>query len=233
MFWMNMLHAQKANWAGYSAGAIPDDLSSVVANSPTKLTFTVTGKVNSYWFTYNELSQITPMPVAWDITSPGAKAGSGGCSAAPYGTADTACTAVYTFLSKQAGYNPANPNATNNSFSTYATNPIWQVVDGPFRLTHFDATGNVTMVPNPTYSGPIKPTIKKFIELPYTSDSAEYNALVGGQVNVGLPPVPGHHRVHVQPAGRRSQQPPVEQLHPRPALHLVDQLLPVQLRLHR
>jgi peptide/nickel transport system substrate-binding protein len=188
MFWMNMLHAQKANWAAYSAGAMPDDLSSVVANSPTQLTFTVTGKVNSYWFTYNELSQITPMPVAWDITAPGAKAGSGGCSAAPYGTADAACTAVYTFLSKQAGYNPANPNATNNSFSTYATNPIWQVVDGPFRLTHFDATGNVTMVPNPTYSGPIKPTIKKFIELPYTSDSAEYNALVGGQVNVGYLP---------------------------------------------
>ena len=98
------------------------------------------------------------------------------------------CTAVYTFLSKQAGYNPANPNATNNSLSTYATNPIWQVVDGPFRLTHFDATGNITMVPNPTYSGPIKPTIKKFIELPYTSDSAEYNALVGGQVNVGYLP---------------------------------------------
>ncbi len=188
MFWMNMLHAEKANWAGYSAGAIPDDLSSVVANSPTKLTFTVTGKVNSYWFTYNELSQITPMPVAWDITSPGAKAGSGGCSAAPYGTADTACTAVYTFLSKQAGYNPANPNATNNSFSTYATNPIWQVVDGPFRLTHFDGTGNITMVPNPSYSGPVKPTIKKFIELPYTSDSAEFNALVGGQVNVGYLP---------------------------------------------
>jgi len=188
MFWMNMLHAEKANWAGYSKGAIPDDLSGVTINSPTKLTFNVTGKVNTYWFTYNELSQISPLPVAWDITSPGAKAGSGGCSAPAYGTADAACTAVYTFLSKQAGYNPANPNATNNSFSTYATNPIWQVVDGPFRLTHFDATGNVTMVPNPTYSGPIKPTIKKFIELPYTSDSAEYNALVGGQVNVGFLP---------------------------------------------
>ena len=26
MFWMNMLHAQKANWAGYSAGAIPDNV---------------------------------------------------------------------------------------------------------------------------------------------------------------------------------------------------------------
>ena len=26
MFWMNMLHAEKANWAGYSPGAMPDDI---------------------------------------------------------------------------------------------------------------------------------------------------------------------------------------------------------------
>ena len=60
---------------------------------------------------------------------------SGGCAAAAYGTADAACAAVYTFLSKQAGYDPANPKAPNNSLSTYATNPLWQVVDGPFHLT--------------------------------------------------------------------------------------------------
>jgi peptide/nickel transport system substrate-binding protein len=189
MFWMNMLHAEKANWAGYAPGTIPDDIKSITENSPTELTFTLTSSVNSYWFTYNELSQLTPMPLAWDITAAGAAPGSGGCSAAPYGTADTACAAVYTFLSKQAGYDPANPKGANNSLSTYATNPIWQVVNGPFRLTHFDATGNVTMVPNPTYSGPVKPTIKKLVLLPFTSDSAEYNALVGGKVNVGYLPV--------------------------------------------
>jgi peptide/nickel transport system substrate-binding protein len=188
MFWMNMLHAEKANWAGYAAGTMPDDIKSIVVNSPTQLTFTLTAPVNSYWFTYNELSQITPMPLAWDITSAGAPAGSGGCANAPYGTVDTQCAAVYTFLSNQAGYNPANPKAANNSLSTYATNPIWQVVNGPFKLTHFDATGNITMVPNSTYSGPVKPTIKKLVMLPFTSDSAEYNALVGGKVNVGYLP---------------------------------------------
>jgi peptide/nickel transport system substrate-binding protein len=188
MFWMNMLHADKANWAGYAPGTIPDNVQNVTINSPTQLTFTLTGPVNSYWFTYNQLSQITPMPNAWDITSAGAAPNSGGCAAAAYGTADTQCNAVYTFLSKQAGYDPANPNATNNSFSTYATNPLWQVVDGPWKLTSFDASGDVTMVPNPTYSGPVKPTIKKFVELPYTSDEAEFNALVGGKVNVGYLP---------------------------------------------
>jgi peptide/nickel transport system substrate-binding protein len=189
MFWMNMLHSEKANWAGYAAGTIPDDVKNITENSPTELTFTLTSSVNPYWFTYNELSQLTPMPMAWDITASGASPGSGGCSAAPFGTADTQCAAVYTFLSKQAGYDPANPKGANNSLSTYATNPIWQVVNGPFRLTHFDATGNITMVPNPTYSGPVKPTIKKLVMLPFTSDTAEYNALVGGKVNVGYLPV--------------------------------------------
>jgi len=66
-----MTPAQKANWAGYSPGALPDDIQSITVNSPTQLTMQLTGPVNSYWFTYNELSQITPMPNAWDVTSSG------------------------------------------------------------------------------------------------------------------------------------------------------------------
>jgi peptide/nickel transport system substrate-binding protein len=188
MFWMNMLHAQKDNWAAYSAGAMPDDIQTITVNSPTQLTFTLTSPVNSYWFTYNQLSQITPMPDAWDVTATGAAPNSGGCATAAYGTADAACTAVYTFLSKQAGYDPANPKAANNSLSTYATNPLWQVVDGPWRLTHFDASGNVTMTANKTYSGATKPTITTFKEVPYTSDTAEFNALVAGNLDVGYLP---------------------------------------------
>ena len=188
MFWMNMLHADKENWADYSSGALPDNLKSVTVDSPTQVTFTLTSSTNPYWFTYNELSQITPMPVAWDIAATGAAAGSGGCSAAAYGTADAKCDAVYNFLSKQAGYDPANPEGTNNSLSTYATNPIWQVVDGPWKLTKFDSSGNITMVPNKTYSGPVKPTISQFKEVPFTTDSAEFNALVSGSIDVGYLP---------------------------------------------
>jgi peptide/nickel transport system substrate-binding protein len=178
MFWMNMLHAEKANWAGYSPGAIPDILQNVAVDSPTQLTFTLTKPVNTYWFTYNQLSQITPMPNAWDITAKGGAPDSGGCATGAYGTVDSQCKKVYNFLSKQA-----------NSLSTYATSPIWGVVDGPWKLSSFNASGNVTFVPNPTYSGPVKPTLKKFIELPYTSEAAEFNALVGGKVTVGYLPV--------------------------------------------
>ena len=189
MFWMNMLHADKDQWADYTAGTgIPDDVSSITVNSPTKLTMQLKSPVSSHWFTYNELSQLTPMPMAWDKTSDGAAAGSGGCASAPYGTADAKCDAVFTYLSKASGFDPSNPKGANNSMSTYATNPLWQVVDGPWKLSKFDASGNVEFVPNTKYSGPIKPTLKKFIEVPFTTDTAEFNALVGGTIDVGYLP---------------------------------------------
>ena len=44
------------------------------------------------------------------------------------------------------------------------------------------------MVPNPSYSGPVKPTISVFKEVPFTSDSAEYNSLVAGDLDFGYLP---------------------------------------------
>jgi peptide/nickel transport system substrate-binding protein len=191
MFWMNMMHAQPAGFAGYAPGTMPDNLTGITINSPTSITFNLKSKVNNYWFTYNQLAEITPMPAAWDITSLTGASGSGGCSSTVYGTTDKQCTAVYDFLSEQSGYNPANPGSTDtsNAFSTYATSKIWHVVDGPWQLSTFDASGNISFVPNPTYSGPIKPTLTKFSEVPFTSEPAEFNALAGGNVNVGFLPI--------------------------------------------
>lgn len=184
---MNIYHAQPSNFCGYVKGLFPDNVTNVT-HTATSVTFTFNKAYNQHWILYNELSQITPMPVAWDIDAAGASPGSGGCGAAAYGTADAACTKVYTFLANEAGFNPNNPSAANNSLSTYATNPLWQVVDGPWKLSAFNPDGQVTMVPNTSYSGPVKPTLKSFTELPYTSDSAEFNALVGGNLSVGYVP---------------------------------------------
>jgi peptide/nickel transport system substrate-binding protein len=193
VFWMNMMHADKNSFGAYVPGidAIPDDVTNVVATSPTEVTFTLSGPVNTNWYTYNNLSQITPMPKAWDVTAAGAAPGSGGCFSGTYGSAstDTACTKVFDYLATEAGYNPSNPKAANNSFSTYATNPLWQIVDGPWHLTSFDATGNVTMEPNSSYSGPVKPKLAKFVEAPFTDEPTEYNALLGGKLNVGYLPL--------------------------------------------
>ncbi len=188
VFWMNLLHAAKSNWAGYAGGGFPADVTSVVADSPTQLTFTFDKAYNTRWITDNALSQITPLPLAWDISAPGGAPGSGGCSAEAFGSGDGPCTTVYQFLSRQAGYDPITRTTTKSQLSTYATNPLWQVVDGPWRLESFDPSGRVVMVPNRTYSGPVKPTLAKFVELPFTSDAAELQALSAGRVDIGYLP---------------------------------------------
>jgi peptide/nickel transport system substrate-binding protein len=189
LFWMNMMHSNKTEWAGYTPSFIPDNVRAVTVDSPTTLTFTLSGPVNPEWFTSNQLSQITPLPVAWDVTSPGASAGSGGCSTAAFGSADPKCKAVYSFLSTQAGANPSGPNAANSALGKYAQNPLWQVVDGPWRLTSFDTSGNASFVPNTHYSGFPKPTLSKFVEVPFATENDEYQDLVGGHLTAGYLPL--------------------------------------------
>ena len=115
-----------------------------VTASGNTVTFTFNKAYNAHWILYNELSQITPMPIAWDITSASGAPGSGGCSSAAYGSGDAACGKVYTFLADAAGFNPNNPSAANNSLATYGSNPLWQIVDGPWKLKAFNPDGQVT-----------------------------------------------------------------------------------------
>lgn len=190
MLWFNILHAEKTNYGNYVPGglSIPTTIKSVTVKTPTTLVFTLTRSVNPNWFTNDQLWEPVPMPLAWTKTSTSGAAGSGGCAAAPFGTADAECSAVYTYLSEQAGVNPTKPTSTNDALPTYATNPLWQVVDGPFHLTSFTPTGDVKMAPNPDYSGPNKPTFTQLIEEPFTTSQAEYNALATGQIDVGYLP---------------------------------------------
>lgn len=50
-------------------------------------------------------------------------------------------------------------------------------MDGPFRLQSFTSTGEVTLVPNPHYSGSPKASISRLVELPFTSEAAIYNEI--------------------------------------------------------
>ena len=194
VFWLNMMQVEKGVWAGYVPGTIPDDIKSISA-SGAKLTITLNGPVNPNWFTYNELSQITPMPMAWNLTAAGTKGTCGtasfssvtvqktttskGTTYTPVSSAAKSCAAVYTYLDSQA-----------KKISSYTTSPIWTVVDGPWTLKggSMDTSGNVTFVPNTKFSGPQKPTLSKFVEVPYTSDDAEFNALAAGKLDVGYLP---------------------------------------------
>jgi peptide/nickel transport system substrate-binding protein len=155
VFWLNMELAEPANFGGYTG--FPGNVKDITVVSPTELTMVMDQGYSPTWFLYNELSQITPMPTAWDRTASGASR----C-----GTAVSDCAAVYNYLNGQA-----------KDLSTYATSPLWAVVDGPWRLSAFNADGHVTFVPNKSYSGPVKPKLAAFSEVPFTTDAAEYDVL--------------------------------------------------------
>uniref|UniRef100_UPI0023F14034 ABC transporter substrate-binding protein n=1 Tax=Ferrimicrobium acidiphilum TaxID=121039 RepID=UPI0023F14034 len=69
IFWMNLLKANKTSYGAYVPGAFPDNVVSYSAPNPSTVVFQLNRSYNPTWFTYNELSQITPLPIAWDRTS--------------------------------------------------------------------------------------------------------------------------------------------------------------------
>jgi peptide/nickel transport system substrate-binding protein len=172
-FMMNLVKANKTQWCQYTPGEMPDNVKSYQASGPRTVVFHLTGPVSPLWFTDNELGVLYPLPQqAWDKTSASGKVGN-------YDTTASGAKAVWNFLVNQA-----------KDEKTFATNPLWKVVDGPWLLKSFDTTGRAVFVPNPKYSGPDKAHLSQFIEVPFTSDSSEFDVLrAGTQIDVGyLPP---------------------------------------------
>jgi peptide/nickel transport system substrate-binding protein len=164
VFFMNLLVADKDNYGNYTPGEFPDNVKSYVAVNPSTVQFTLNRSYSPLWFDTAELTDITPFPQQeWDRTSAGGPVGN-------YDLTSSGAVAVNKFLISQA-----------QQLDAYSTNPIWQVVDGPWRLKSFSTRGDVDLVPNTAYSGPgSKPRLTELIERPFTSDTAEFNALLAG-----------------------------------------------------
>jgi len=178
VFWLHMMDADLSNWGGALPGGIPTNISSISTASANQVTLHLTKAYSSLWYTYNELSQITPMPMAWDVTTMGAAPGSGGCTTDSSADHWAKCKAVYNFLAGQA-----------KDSSTYASSPIWSVVSGPFKLTSYNSSGADTFAVNPKYSGSPKPRISTLKYVPYTSQTTEYTGVSSGQADIGqIPP---------------------------------------------
>ena len=174
MFFLNMYHSDPSAYCGYVPGyGIPDQVASASAPNDSTVVINFTKAVNPNWMLYNYLSEIVPMPDAWDVSAAGTPST---CATGTYGAAatDTACKAVVTYLQKYA-----------ESTADYA-NSFWQSgTDGPYELTAFDNLGNATFVPNPTYAGPQKSQVAEVQELAFTSATAEANDLRSGTVDLG------------------------------------------------
>ncbi len=172
-FWINLLKANKASFAAYIPGEFPDNLKSYKIVNAKTIVLTLTGSYNPTWFTYDQLSQITPLPQqVMDKTSASGTVGN-------FDQTTAGAVSVFNFLTAQA-----------KDISTYGTNPLWKTVDGPWTLVNYQSGGYIKFQANPAYSGPTKPKLKYFVEQPFTSDTAELNVLrSGNSIDYGyLPP---------------------------------------------
>ena len=62
-------------------------------------------------------------------------------------------------------------------------------MDGPYKLTAFNnTTGAYTMAPNPNYGGPHSAKVPTLQAVPYTSDTAEFNAVLSHSIDIGYMP---------------------------------------------
>ncbi|HVA22422.1 MAG TPA: ABC transporter substrate-binding protein [Candidatus Micrarchaeia archaeon] len=172
LFDFNLLRANRANVPSYHQGGFPANVTRFHVLSPTRFQVTFNRAYDRTWLLWNELDYLTPLPQhAWDRTGVSGSVGNAD-------ETTSGAVAVYKFLSKQS-----------SDVGSYAQSPLWKVVDGPWRLhSYIAATGFLSLVPNPRYSGPVKPTIAKIEEVPFTSSTAEFDALRAGAVDYGYLP---------------------------------------------
>ncbi len=212
IFWMNLLSAATdplaptvgtttspgPGWGAAVPGGFPQNVASYTQTGTYQLQLKLNASYNPTWYTDNELSQIYPLPqAAWDRLSAGGTVGNYDSSAQSRALAPASAHLP------AGAYLPTDPgsassgalgvaqflNLQSQDLSTYATNPLWKVVDGPFVLRSFTPSGYAKLVPNSKYSGSPKPTISAFVEEPFTSDTAEYNALRTKSLTIGyIPP---------------------------------------------
>jgi peptide/nickel transport system substrate-binding protein len=178
LFWYYLLRAavkaSAANWGQYVPGQFPMSVTSVSAPNKYTVVFNLNKGYNPGYFLNNQLADTDntyAMPSkAWNETAAGTHTNNWKNPAV--------ALKIYNYLNKQGA-----------SVSTFASNPLWKVVSGPFKLKSFSATNSsYVMVPNPSYGG--SPKAQATIDVnTYTSVTSQYNALQSGSLDVaGLDP---------------------------------------------
>lgn len=174
VFWMNVILNNKTDFSYYIPGGWMDHVASDSAPSPTTFVLRMSVTYSRVYLLSTVLPQMRPIPQqSWDKTSANSPVGN-------YDESASGAKAVYRFM-----------NGESLSTSTYDTNPLWQVVDGPWRIEPnkgFQVTGQVIFIPNQHYSGPNKPVVAEFETLPFLSTSAEFTALRSGSIDDGYLP---------------------------------------------
>jgi peptide/nickel transport system substrate-binding protein len=163
-FVYNLLKANYRNWELYIPGQFPTDVASVSTQGPHTVVLTLNQPTSPAFFTDDVLNVVPLVPQhAWDKESMTGKVGN-------YDETPAGAKAVYAFLQKEG-----------SQISTFTTNPLWKVVDGPWTLSSFSSDGTLySYVPNKHYSGPDKPRLSKVLNQSFTTTTALMDALRSG-----------------------------------------------------
>jgi peptide/nickel transport system substrate-binding protein len=172
LFWYDEMKAalkeSPANWAGYTPGlGIPDEVASVSTPNAKSIVFHLTKAINPSYLLLDQLGSLEPLPAhAW------AKSAADGKLLDFTNPANA--TAIYNFLAAQS-----------KDVSTYATNPLWQIVDGPYKLSSYNSTtGSFELAPNTSYDGP-HATVMSTIDVEgFASETSVFDALKAGGVDI-------------------------------------------------
>jgi peptide/nickel transport system substrate-binding protein len=172
-FYVALAHAavllSPDNDGSFTPGEFPQDVVSVETPNPTTAVITLSKSFNPTFQFLNQLVGITPLPAhVWAKTS----------ASGPIVDFNNLANAkaIYKYL-----------NSESTKLSTYGSNPLWQVVDGPYKIKTFDpSTDGNTLVANENYSGPVKPHITTIDNVAFTSTEAEFNQLLSNNLDVGF-----------------------------------------------
>jgi peptide/nickel transport system substrate-binding protein len=171
-FVYNLLKANYNDWEAYDPGLFPADVTKVVTPDTSTVVIDLSRSYNPSFYTDDVLDEVPLLPQhAWDKTSLTGKVGN-------YDETTAGADAVWNFLQKQG-----------SDMATFDTNPMWQVVDGPWKLAQFQSDGYYVWVPNSNYSGPDKPALSKAIFVPFTTDAATMDTLRSG-TSLTVAPLP-------------------------------------------
>jgi peptide/nickel transport system substrate-binding protein len=178
LFYLDLLKAAikqaPKNWCQYSPGDLPDNIASWTASGTHTVILHLTHAVNPSWFTANQLQDagggVYPLPSQdWNVDS------TTGTHITDWATNPGDALKIYDYLHQQGG-----------DLATFASNPLWKVVDGPFELKGFNAAdGSYDLVPNPSYRLEPKAHTSDISVRTYSDSASMLAAMESGSLDVG------------------------------------------------
>ena len=157
-----------SNWSAYTAGYFPDSLASATASGQYTVVMHLKHAFNPGFFVSNQLGlNLYPLPSTdWNVASAGG----------PHldFTVPANAKKIFDYLGKLGG-----------EVSTFGSNPLWKIADGPFVISSFSpVTDSWTIKANPDFGGTPKPYVNSVQGITYTGITPQLNAMLSGGLDI-------------------------------------------------